>query len=69
MASFGVGGEAGVGGKYDNGERFDLRLPYADEGWIEEKPKKGKPPQRGGKSAEPSKPAPGPFDWLFGGKK
>mmetsp|Transcript_40669 Transcript_40669/g.100497 ORF Transcript_40669/g.100497 Transcript_40669/m.100497 type:complete len:201 (+) Transcript_40669:162-764(+) len=65
MASFGVGGEAGVGGKYDNGERFDLRLPYADEGWIEETPK-GKPKQGGVKSAE--SPAPGPFDWLFGKK-
>ena len=32
MASFGVGGEFGQGGAYDNGERFDLRLPYADQG-------------------------------------
>jgi len=49
MASFGVGGEFGVGGKhrmycclsaetshfllgkFDNGGRFDLRLPYADQ--------------------------------------
>lgn len=26
----------GQGGKYDNGERFDLRLPYADQGWVGE---------------------------------
>eukprot|EP00629_Pelagomonadales_sp_RCC1024_P012727 CAMPEP_0119262760 /NCGR_PEP_ID=MMETSP1329-20130426/2387_1 /TAXON_ID=114041 /ORGANISM="Genus nov. species nov., Strain RCC1024" /LENGTH=189 /DNA_ID=CAMNT_0007262435 /DNA_START=162 /DNA_END=729 /DNA_ORIENTATION=- len=31
--SFGVGGSAGVGGEYDNGERFDLRLPYVDQGY------------------------------------
>ena len=24
------------GDKYDNGERFDLRLPYADQGWVGE---------------------------------
>jgi hypothetical protein len=36
MASFGVGGEFGVGGKYDNGRRFDLRLPYADQGYVDE---------------------------------
>ena len=22
-----------VGGEYDNGERFDLRLPYVDQGY------------------------------------
>jgi len=22
--------------KYDNGERFDLRLPYVDQGWVED---------------------------------
>lgn len=32
MPSFGVGGEFGLGGAYDNGERFDLRLPYAEQG-------------------------------------
>jgi hypothetical protein len=21
--------------KYDDGERFDLRLPYADDGWVD----------------------------------
>ena len=36
-ASFGVGGEFGVGGKYDNGMRFDLRLPFVDQGWVDEK--------------------------------
>uniref|UniRef100_A0A7S3NIK9 Uncharacterized protein n=1 Tax=Aureoumbra lagunensis TaxID=44058 RepID=A0A7S3NIK9_9STRA len=36
LPSFGVGGEAGVGGEYDNGERFDLRLPYAEQGWVDE---------------------------------
>ena len=36
LPSFGVGGEAGVGGQYDNGERFDLRLPYADQGYVDE---------------------------------
>merc|ERR1719310_1883646 len=36
MASFGVGGEFGVGGKFDNGGRFDLRLPYVDQGWMED---------------------------------
>lgn len=36
MASFGVGGQFGVGGKYDNGGRFDLRLPYVDQGWVDE---------------------------------
>ena len=35
-ASFGVGGEFGVGGKLDNGGRFDLRLPYADQGYIDD---------------------------------
>ena len=58
-ASFGVGGEFGVGGtwdrkikftyfevsqerqllypgKFDNGGRFDLRLPYADQGYVDE---------------------------------
>lgn len=34
LPSFGVGGEAGVGGQYDNGERFDLRLPYVDQGRV-----------------------------------
>ena len=33
LPSFGVGGEAGLGGEYDNGERFDLRLPYVDQGY------------------------------------
>ena len=33
LPSFGLGGEAGVGGEYDNGERFDLRLPYVDQGY------------------------------------
>ena len=33
LPSFGLGGEAGVGGQYDNGERFDLRLPYVDQGY------------------------------------
>jgi hypothetical protein len=28
--------EFGVGGKYDNGGRFDLRLPYADQGYVDE---------------------------------
>ena len=23
-----------VGGEYDNGERFDLRLPYVDQGYV-----------------------------------
>jgi hypothetical protein len=23
-----------VGGKFDNGGRFDLRLPYADQGYV-----------------------------------
>lgn len=36
MASFGVGGEFGVGGKMDNGGRFDLRLPYADQGYVDD---------------------------------
>ena len=31
-----MGGEFGVGGKYDNGQRFDLRLPYVDQGWVDE---------------------------------
>ena len=22
--------------KFDNGERFDLRLPYVEEGWVDE---------------------------------
>lgn len=22
--------------KYDNGERFDLKAPYTDEGWVDE---------------------------------
>lgn len=35
LPSFGVGGEAGVGGQYDNGERFDLRLPYVDQGYVD----------------------------------
>ena len=34
LPSFGLGGEAGVGGEYDNGERFDLRLPYVDQGYV-----------------------------------
>ena len=25
-----------VGGKFDNGGRFDLRLPYADQGYVSE---------------------------------
>lgn len=25
-----------VGGKFDNGGRFDLRLPYADQGYVDE---------------------------------
>jgi hypothetical protein len=25
-----------VGGKYDNGGRFDLRLPYADQGYVDD---------------------------------
>jgi hypothetical protein len=25
-----------VGGKYDNGGRFDLRLPYAEQGYVDE---------------------------------
>jgi hypothetical protein len=25
-----------VRGKYDNGGRFDLRLPYADQGYVDE---------------------------------
>ena len=25
-----------MGGKYDNGGRFDLRLPYADQGYVDE---------------------------------
>ena len=37
LPSFGVGGEAGVGGQYDNGERFDLRLPFVDQGWVDER--------------------------------
>ena len=28
--------EFGVGGKFDNGGRFDLRLPYAEQGWVDE---------------------------------
>ena len=36
LPSFGVGGDAGVGGQYDNGERFDLRLPYADQGYVDD---------------------------------
>ena len=36
MASFGVGGEFGQGGKMDNGARFDLRLPYVDQGWVDD---------------------------------
>lgn len=71
MASFGVGGEFGVGGKYDNGERFDLRLPYVDEGWVEEKPRKAKRPEpkaKGGVKPGP-RPAAGPLEWLFGGRK
>ena len=28
--------EFGVGGKFDNGGRFDLRLPYADQGYVDE---------------------------------
>lgn len=28
--------EFGVGGKYDNGGRFDLRLPYADQGYVDD---------------------------------
>jgi len=36
MASFGVGGEFGLGGKWDNGGRFDLRLPYADQGYVDD---------------------------------
>lgn len=35
-ASFGVGGEFGVGGKWDEGGRFDLRLPYVDQGYVDE---------------------------------
>ena len=27
---------AQVGGKYDNGGRFDLRLPYADQGYVDD---------------------------------
>ena len=48
-ASFGVGGEFGVGGKYDNGMRFDLRLPFVDQGWVEDKgaKKKEQKPTRG----------------------
>jgi hypothetical protein len=26
--------ESKVGGKFDNGGRFDLRLPYADQGYV-----------------------------------
>jgi len=36
LPSFGVGGQFGVGGEYDNGERFDLRLPYAEQGYVDE---------------------------------
>lgn len=25
-----------MGGKYDNGGRFDLRLPYAEQGYVDE---------------------------------
>lgn len=25
-----------VGGKFDNGGRFDLRLPYAEQGYVDE---------------------------------
>lgn len=25
-----------LGGKFDNGGRFDLRLPYADQGYVDE---------------------------------
>ena len=25
-----------MGGKFDNGGRFDLRLPYADQGYVDE---------------------------------
>ena len=25
-----------VGGKFDNGGRFDLRLPYADQGYVDD---------------------------------
>lgn len=25
-----------IGGKFDNGGRFDLRLPYADQGYVDE---------------------------------
>ncbi|CAM9451644.1 unnamed protein product [Choristocarpus tenellus] len=36
MASFGVGGSFGLGGKWDEGARFDLRLPYVDQGYVDE---------------------------------
>ena len=29
MAPFGIP-------KFDNGERFDLRLPYVEQGWVDE---------------------------------
>lgn len=29
-------GSLQLGGKFDNGGRFDLRLPYADQGYVDE---------------------------------
>ncbi len=41
MASFGMP-------EFDGGERFDLRGPYADEGWVDPKDLEKKKKKKGG---------------------
>lgn len=49
--------------KYDNGERFDLRLPYVDEGYVDESASLGNTLKRlfgFGKETKPTELPPGP---------
>ena len=66
MASFGVP-------EYDEGGRFDLRLPYVDQGWVDEDAdvmgnlfggKKKKPPAKSAPKSEAPKAEPG-FKWPW----
>ena len=66
MASFGVP-------EYDEGGRFDLRLPYVDQGWVDEDAdvmgnifggKKKKPPAKSDPKKEPPKAKPD-FKWPW----